>query len=317
MAPGFAAAREAATLVAVASRSKDKAEATATRHNVGRAHGSYENLLADPDVEAVYIPLPNDQHCEWTLRALEAGKHVLCDKPGALTYADAVRMASAARAAGLRLMEGFMCRHHPQHARVAETVASGEVGEAVHFTGTFTYPAEYAPGAIRWSREHGGGALLDTGVYPINVARLLFGAEPIAVSAVAAWDEGTDVDRHTIALLEWADGRTASVMGGFDQAFTTRYEVRGRSGVVTAERAFQVGDAGVTLSIRVGDDTRTEHLPHVDQYGREIEHFSRCVRDPSLPLWPGEDGAAQARVVEAVIRSARERRRVALEEVRA
>jgi predicted dehydrogenase len=294
MIPGFRAAAESATLLAVASRSTEKAQAVAARHGVERSYGSYEKLLADSDIEAVYIPLPNDQHTQWTLRALAAGKHVLCDKPGALTYADAVQMAGAAKASDLRLMEGFMYRHHPQHARIAAIVASGEIGAAVHVEGTFTYPAAYDPANIRWNLAQGGGAMLDTGVYPLNAARLYLG-EPIAVSAVARRDATTGVDRATVVLMEFADGQTATVQGAFDQAFTSRYEVRGTTGVISAERAFQVGD--------------------IDQYGREIAHFSACVRDASLPLAPGEDGVAQARVVEAVGRAARERRRVEIAEI--
>lgn len=318
MVPGFRGAAEAAALIAVASRSEEKARACAERHGIPRAFGSYDALLADPEIEAVYIPLPNDQHREWTLRALAAGKHVLCDKPGALSYADAREMAQAARAAGLRLMEGFMYRHHPQHARIAEVVASGEVGEVTHFRGTFAYPAAPDPANIRWQRERGGGAFLDVGVYPLNAARLHFGAEPVAASAVFTLDLATGVDKHSVALLEFEDGRTAVIEGGFDQVFTSRYELAGGAGVVTAERGFQVGEAGVTATVRTGDPpagVRAENFPHVDQWAREIEHFSRCVRDPARPLAPGEDGEAQAAAVEAVLRSAAERRRVEIAEV--
>jgi xylose dehydrogenase (NAD/NADP) len=315
MIPGFAAAKDSAVLRAVASRSQERAELTASRHGIARAYGAYEALLADPEIEAVYLPLPNDQHTEWTLRCLDAGKHVLCDKPGALAYDDALRTARAADAAGLRLMEGFMYRHHPQHERIAEIVRSGEIGVIAHFAGDFTYPAAFDPTNIRWNAAQGGGALLDTGVYPLNAARFHFGDEPIAVSAVARRDAASGVDLHTVALLEWADGRTATIQGGFDQSFATRYALHGDRGAIRAERAFQVGEKGVTLEIQVGDDIRAETIPHVDQYGAEITHFSACVRDSALPLWPGEDGARQARVVEAVIRAARERRRVEIGEI--
>lgn len=316
MAPAFAGA-ENALLMAVASRSLEKAEATAQKHGIPRAYGSYEELLADPEIEAVFIPLPNDLHAEWTLRALAAGKHVLCDKPAALTYADAKRMADAAKQAGLRLMEGFMYRHHPQHDRIMEIIRSGEIGETAHFRGVFTYPAERDTGNIRWNAARGGGSFLDTGVYPVNAARLHFGNEPVSVCAAAAMDKELGVDIHACAVLEWADGRTASIECGFDQAFTSRYEVAARAGVATAERAFQVGEAGVTITVRVGDETRTELLPHIEQYTREVVHFGECVRGPANPLWPGEDGVKQARVVEALRRSIREKRRVEIAEITA
>ncbi|GAB4452323.1 MAG: Gfo/Idh/MocA family oxidoreductase [Armatimonadaceae bacterium] len=315
MVPGFHAAAGVAELLAVSSRSLEKARETAAQHNIPRAYGSYEELLADSEIDAVYIPLPNDLHAEWTIRALEAGKHVLCDKPAALTYADARRMAETAQHRNLRLMEGFMWRHHPQHQRVRELLDSGAIGPLTHFRGAFTYPAAPDPSNIRWQKDKGGGSLLDVGVYPVNAARYFFGEEPVAVQAVSRLDDTTGVDRHTAALLEWVDGRTASTIGGFDQVFTTRYELVGETGSITAERAFQVGEAGVTLTIRRGDDVQTEFFPHTDQYGEEIAHFSRCVRNPELPLSPGEDGSAQTLVVEAIHRAMHEKRRVRLNEI--
>jgi D-xylose 1-dehydrogenase (NADP+, D-xylono-1,5-lactone-forming) len=314
MVPGFRTAGNA-DLRAVASRSRDKAETTAQKHGIPRAYASYEELLGDPDIEAVFIPLPNDLHCEWTLRALDAGKHVLCDKPICLSYADAKRMADTARAANLRLMEGFMWRHHPQHARTREIVRSGEIGDIKHLLGRFTYTANPDPTNIRWNPEQGGGALLDVGVYPVNAARYYAGAEPEAVYCTFVHDSGSGVDTRTTMLLEWADGRTASLLGGFDQAFVSRFEISGETGGITLERSFQIGETGVNVQIRVGDDVRTESFPHVDQYGLEIEHFSACVRDPAKPLAPGEDGMAQMRVVEALIRSGREKRRVEIAEI--
>jgi glucose-fructose oxidoreductase len=151
-------------------------------------------------------------------------------------------------------------------------------------------------------------------VYPLNAARWFFG-EPIAVTAAARMDTSNGIDLHTTILMEWADGKTASIIGGFDQPFTTRYEIVGTDGSVTAERAFQIGENGVALTIRTGDTERSEPIPHIDQYGLEIAHFSACVRDADKPLAPGEDGSAQARVVEAVRRSAREKRRVTLSEI--
>lgn len=315
MVPAFAAASNA-QVVAVASRSLDKANEAARKHGIPAAFGSYEELLRSPEIEAVYIPLPNDLHAEWTLKALARGKHVLCDKPAALSFADATRMANAAQDVGLRLMEGFMFRHHPQHARIAEIIAAGEIGNVAHFRGTFTYAAEKRHrSTYRFNRAQGGGALFDVGVYPLNTVRLSFGAEPLAVSTIAAPDAASGVDKRILVLLEWSDGRTAVVEGGFDQTFTSRYEIAGDKGVVTTERAFQPGDGPVTLSVRQGDDVRTETVAGANQYVREIEHFGACVRDPRKSLTPGEDGVAQARVVEAVRRSLAERRRVVIADV--
>ena len=315
MVPAFAAANNS-TLAAVASRSQEKAEMIAAKHGIPRAYGSYQALLDDSTIDAVYIPLPNDLHRKWTLRALQAGKHVLCDKPAALSYADARGMATAATSAGLRLQEGFMYRHHPQHTRLGEIVVSGEIGEPVHIHGSCTYLADLSHRAnIRWNLEQGGGALLDVGVYPVNAARLYFRAEPVAVFATATLDEETGVDLHTSAVMEFPGGRTATIVGGFDQAFATRLEIVGSKGIVTCGRAFQVGENGVQLSVTVQDTVRTESFPHSDQYADEVAHFVDCIRDPQKTLRPGEDGAAQARVTEALCRSAREKRRVLVEEI--
>jgi predicted dehydrogenase len=157
MAPAFTQAVNA-RLLGLASRARDRAEACAARHGIERAYGSYEELLADPDIEAVYIPLPNDLHVEWTQRSLDAGKHVLCDKPSALTYADAKRVAEQAERAGLRLLEGFMWRYHPQHARVQEIIAGGEMGSPVHFRGAFSFPADERHRQTFRFQRGGGGA---------------------------------------------------------------------------------------------------------------------------------------------------------------
>ena len=224
-------------------------------------------------------------------------------------------MAEAAGGANLRLMEGFMYRHHPQHARIAEIVASGEIGAVAHFRGTFTFPAnERHRDSFRFQPGGGGGAFLDVGVYPLNAARLHFGAEPVSVAATASFDPSSGVDVHMAAVVEFPDGRTATIEGGFDQTFTIRYEIVGDEGVVMTERAYQPGEGPVPLTIRRGDDIRTEAVPGANHYVREIEHFGACVRDPNKALWPGEDGVAQTLAVEAVLRSLRERRRVEVAE---
>ncbi len=320
MVPAFHALPGTARVVAVASRDKTKADALIARCGLAnvRAYGDYDALLRDEMVEAVYIPLPNDQHAHWTLAALARGKHVLCDKPAALSPDEADAMARAADQNGLRLMEAFMYRHHPQHDRVREIIASGEIGEMRRFRAVFAYPAppENRTG-IRWNASQGGGAFLDVGVYALNAARLLFGSEPTHVSAVAVLDGDTGVDIHTCALLEWAGGRTAVIEGGFDQHFTTRYEIAGDRGTITANRAFQIGETGVSLTTRVtdnrgGDTSRTETFGPTDQYALEIAHFCACVRDPARPLAPAENGVAQARAVAAVRRAASEGGRIAV-----
>jgi predicted dehydrogenase len=314
MVPGFRVA-ENAVLAAVASRTAEKAEQTATKHGIPQAYGSYDALLADETLDAVFIPLPNTQHAEWTERALRAGKHVLCDKPMAMTLAEAERVAALAEAQHLRLMEGFMYRHHPQHTPVWDALNTGTIGNLRHYRGVFTYTAAHDPGNIRWQPSLGGGALLDVGVYPVNGARWFFGEEPVAVTGSCVIAHG--VDRQTSALLEFADGRTASILCGFDQAFCSQYELVGDRGRIVAERGFQVGEKGVRVMLYPDNDVPVvlAELPHVDQYAHEIAHFSACVLDPKKPLTPGENGVAQARIVEALRQSLAEKQRRAIFDV--
>lgn len=304
MVPAFARVDDA-RLMAVASRDRAKAEAVAARYGIDRAYGEYAALLSDSEIDAVYVPLPNDLHARWVLEALSAGKHVLCDKPMVLTVDDAVRCAETARAGGLRLMEGFMYRHHPQHARVRRLVESGAIGRPVRFSGVFAYAATPDHAGIRWDPARGGGALADVGVYPVDAARMLFGAEPESALCVATMDPESGVDIHSDGILAFADGRSATFSCGFDQAFVSRYEIVGTEGSIEAVRAFQVGESGVALRIRTGggDAVVEETFPHLDHWAEEIRHFGECVRDPARPLTPGEDGVAQARVFEALRRS--------------
>ncbi len=292
-------------MVAVASRDSAKASDVALRHGIPKAYGSYEALLADDSIDAVYVPLPNDIHVEWTLAALSAGKHVLCDKPLSLDVQGALRCAESAARSGKRLMEGFMYRHHLQHRRVREWIHSGAIGEVVRFSAVFSYPATADHAGIRWNPAQGGGSFLDVGVYAVDAARLILEAEPVSVGAFATIDDVTGVDVHADGVLQFPGGRTATFSCGFDQAFCSRYEVVGREGVVTAERAFQVGESGVRLRIRSGgsDVESVEEFPHVNQWALEVEHFSACVLDSDKSLEPGEDGVAQAMAVDAVRRS--------------
>ena len=309
MAPGFASAQNA-NLVAIASREGEKARATAHKHGIPVAYGSYDELLADDTLDAVFIPLPNSEHFTWTKKALLAGKHVLCDKPLSLTYAEAQELATLAEAGALRLMEGFMYRHHPQHAVAHEALTAGRIGELQHFRGVFTYVAVFDANNIRWQPALGGGALLDVGVYPVNAARWFFGEEPHAVYATGLHfpDSTKHVDFQVSALLEFSGGRTASILSSFSQSFCSQYELIGTAGTIFLERAFQVGERGVTVRLRPdnGDSNSEEILatfPHIDQYAEEIKHFSACVLDPTLSLNPGENGVSQAKVIEALRRS--------------
>lgn len=294
-------------IAAIASREMDKARAVATELNIPHAHGSYEALLADPDVDAVYIGLPNGLHAEWTVKAAEAGKHVLCEKPVARHAADAARMVEACQRAGVILMEAFMYRLHPQHARVLELIQHGVIGEPVFVRASFCFalPAERrAAGDVRLDRSLEGGALMDVGCYALNAARYLFRDEPVEVAAQQRLDPTFGVDTAFAGVVRFPGNRLALIDGSFDAAGTQRYEIAGAEGVISVERAF-LPPAGAPASIQIteGGARRTEAVPAAEQYALEADHFAQSVRAGRL-LLPVENGQAQTIALEALYRSA-------------
>ncbi len=196
---------EWATVSAIGSRDLGKAEEVAGKLGIAKAYGSYEELLADPQIEAIYNPLPNQLHIPWTIKAAEAGKHVLCEKPLSLTVAEAKTLLAVQERTGVTIGEAFMVRTHPQWLRTRELIASGRIGELRSIQGFFSY-FNNDPANIRNVAEYGGGGLMDIGCYPINTSRFLFGAEPVRVSGLIENDPAFQVDRLTSAMLEFPTG---------------------------------------------------------------------------------------------------------------
>jgi predicted dehydrogenase len=292
-------------LVAVASRDAERARAFAAGTGIPRHHGSYEALLGDPEVDAVYIPLPNGMHREWSIRAAEHGKHVLCEKPLALDAAECLEMEAAAQANGVLLMEAFMYRFHPRIGRLVELVRSGAVGELRGIRSAFTFPLT-RPHDIRWSSELGGGALLDVGCYCVNVSRTVAGAEPVEAAAWAEWTEG-GVDARLAGMLRFDDGLVAQ----FDCALTMERrelcEVAGSDGVLTVEDAFLPGTGPTAiLTMRGAAEPAVETVDGADEYVLMVEHFADCVLNGTPLRYPVTEAAANMRVIEALYRSARE-----------
>ncbi|MGZ8637477.1 MAG: Gfo/Idh/MocA family protein [Actinomycetota bacterium] len=302
--PGLQAA-ESCELVAIASRDPAAAEAAASRLGIPRAHGSYEALLADPEVDAVYIPLPNHLHAEWTIRAAEAGKHVLCEKPIAMNAAQAQDMVDVCDRAGVRLMEAFMYRLHPQWVKAVEIVRSGGIGEPVAVQTFFSY-RNMDPENIRNIAEFGGGALMDIGCYAISSARLLFGHEPSRVEAVIRRDPRFGTDVVTSAVLEFGDGQamfTCSTVIEPDQ----RVHVVGTEGRLLVEIPFNApADRPTRLFVTAGGDPPVSpdveviEIPTADQYAVQVEAFSRAVLDDRDVPIPPADAVANMRVIDLV-----------------
>jgi predicted dehydrogenase len=300
--PGFRQA-DRVEVVAIASRDEPRARQVAAELGIDRAHGSYAALLADDAVDAVYIPLPNHLHLEWTIAAVRAGKHVLCEKPLALTADDAQRMVEAANAAGVRLMEAFMYRLHPSWEAVRRLVASGRIGELVSVQSWFSYYND-DPGNIRNMLEAGGGALYDIGCYCVNLSRMLFGAEPDGVSASIVRDAATGVDTLVSGILEFGSGVasfTASTRAEDDQ----RVDVYGTRGRISVEIPFNIpSDRGTRIFVSAGGnppvapDTEVMEFPVADPYGVEVERFAAAVLDDQPLPTPPEDAVANLRVME-------------------
>lgn len=291
-------------IVAIASRDHARAREAAAEAGIPTAHGSYETLLADPDVDAVYIPLPNHLHAEWAIAAARAGKHILCEKPLAMNAADAERMIAAAEAAGVRLMEAFMYRLHPSWVAVVDVVRSGRIGRLVTVQSWFSYYND-DPTNIRNIRDAGGGALFDIGCYNVNLSRLLFGAEPTRVEASIARDPATGVDVLTSGLLEFAGGGTATFTCTIRAEDDQRVHVYGTEGRVSVGIPFNIPpDRPTHVYVTQGGnppvDPATERLTFevADPYAVEAEAFAAAILDDLPTPVPPADAVANLRVIE-------------------
>ena len=291
-------------VIAVASRNEEKARVFAADLGIPRVYGSYEALLASEEIDAVYIPLPNSLHREWTIKAAEAGKHILCEKPLALNAAECAEMEEAARRYGVLLMEAFMYRFHPQTEKVLEMIRMGAIGEPRLIHAAFTFCLS-SPDNIRLQPELGGGSLMDVGCYCVNVSRTLAGAEPVEAQAYANWGE-TGVDEQMAGTLRFANGLLAQ----FDCALTLErrqfYQVAGPEGHIKVPLAFLPGIDDATIYEHHGQKgVRALLVPGVDEYQVMVEHFADCVLKQTPVRYAPAEAAANMRVIEALYRSAR------------
>ena len=294
-------------VVAIGSRDAERAAQTAAQLGIARSHGSYEDVLADDGVDAVYIPLPNHLHAEWTRRAAEAGKHVLCEKPLGLDVAEVVGMIEACRAADVLLMEAFMYRLHPSWQRTHELVASGTIGELQAIQARFTY-YNVDPDNIRNIADYGGGGLMDIGCYPINVARWFFGGEPIRVTAAVRRDPTFGTDVLASAVLEFDGGRQATFTCSTQLEPDQRVHLLGTSGRLEVEIPFNIPpDLPTRVVLAAGGDPPVApdltvyEFPPCDQYTAMADGFARAVADGSLVPTPPEDAIGNMTVIERIL----------------
>ena len=296
-------------VIAIASRDVGRGREAAARLKIPAAYGSYQELLADPDIDAIYNPLPNHLHREWTIAAAQAGKHILCEKPLALSAREAQEIVDACAAAGVKLMEAFMYRLHPSWVKVRELVASGAIGELLSIQTRFAY-FNNDPTNIRNKMETGGGALMDIGCYAINLSRMIFRSEPTRVQASVRRDPDFGTDVVTSALLDYGEGQAGFVVSTQAEP-DQRVHLLGSDGRIEVEIPFNIPpDRETRVFLTQGGDPPVEPLtvtvtfPPANQYTIQAELFAQAVLDDTPVPTPPEDGVANMKVIEQVLQAA-------------
>lgn len=300
-------------VAAIASRNKENAQQTADQLGIPQAYGSYEELLEDPSIDVVYIPLPNHLHKEWTIRAAEAGKHILCEKPLALNAAEAEDMAAAAEAAGVHLLEAFMYRYHPRYDAIKDLMESGAIGDIRGLRGVFTFNNAGDTANVRYRKDWGGGSIYDVGCYPIHAARLLLGKEPNAVTVNAFFSpEHDDVDMMAAGLIEFGDV-SLSFDCGMWAASRNPLEILGTDGIIEIPSAFVTPTEGSgNFFITAHGEKKEIYVQHVNAYTEQADQLARAIRNEAPLRFDVQDAVRNMKVIDACLLSAREHTRVVL-----
>ncbi len=293
---------------ALASRDRRKAKEWADKLGIEKYFGSYDELLESDAVEAVYVPLVNSLHYEWSLKSLQKGKHVICEKPLALNSEEVRGMIRVAMEKKLTLMEAFMYRYHPRNISVFNMVKSGELGELRAIESCFSYFLD-DPSSYLMSRELGGGALYDVGCYCVNVSRMLTGSEPVEVYGTANITD-TKVDMTFAGILRFAEGIVSSFHVSMNEELRFSYRAVGEKGLIEVPWAFVSFGKDTKIMLQHSEKQREISYSGVDEYVLEFEDFADVVKEKIDPLYPIEDSLKNMYVIEALIKSAQERRPV-------
>jgi predicted dehydrogenase len=288
------------SVVAIASRDRVRAQAVATELGIDQPYGSYADLLGDDHVDAIYIPLPNSLHAEWTVRSAEAGKHVLCEKPMAMTVAECNQMVAACQRANVQLMEAFMYRFHPQHARAQALIAAGAIGEPKLMRSSFCVRMNRPSDDIRFSPSLGGGALFDVGVYAIDAVRWLLGADPLSVAGHLALDS-QGVDLSATASLRFANDVLAIVACSFVANSGGSYEIVGPEGKLTVHQAFAQPPGKPPVITWPGGEEAFP--PDINQYQLMVESFATALREGRPPPFPANQGTGNIAIIDSLRRA--------------
>ena len=302
--PAIHASRNGA-VAAVGSRTLASAQAFAVEQNIPRAHGSYEALLEDAEIDAIYIPLPNSMHAEWSIKCAVAGIPTLCEKPFASDAQEAQSIVDAFAERGVLLAEAFMYRFHPQHAKVKEILAAGGIGDLQTISAAFTFPISDA-GNIRLSKPLAGGALMDVGCYCVNLMRFMSGEEPSQVKAVARFGDETGVDEALAGALIFPSGVVGHLECGLRAQRQHSYTLKGTRGMISVPTSFVPDKRAETVVQHWHGDDYSEHrIAAADHYQLMVEDFADALLLGRAPRFPASDAVANMRVVDALLDSAR------------
>ena len=308
------AARESVNsdILAISSRNEARARQAASDHGIPTWWGSYDELLNDADLDAVINPLPNSMHCEWTIRAAEAGKHILCEKPLALTTDEARRMISAAKANNVVLVEAFTHRWNPHLRKARVLIKEGAIGHVTSLHSALTFPVAQTKGNIRFSPGLGGGGLLDAGCYAVYACRFVLGKEPVRAAGFG-YDGGEyGVDTTFNGLLEFPGGTVAHIGSSMEEPRRCELIAIGSEGRIEIPNMFD--DSG-PIAIKVGDDEQVEATAAPDRFRVQLDEFSECVLTGKSPEFPAEDGLQNTAALVALLLAAREGAAVDVERI--
>ena len=289
-----------AELLAIASRDEEKAKKLAKSYHIPRTYGSYEELLEDPDIDAVYIPLPNHLHAEWTIRAAEAGKHVLCEKPAAINVKEVGKMVAACRKNNVVFMEAYAFRSHPEWHRLRGILDSGQIGDIRNVQARYSILVANKDD-IRLDRSLGGGALYDIGSYCVNAIRFIMGDEPEEVQGLAQFDSN-HVDVAMVAAMKFPGGRLAQLDCTFESVYNQSIEISGTEGIIKIKFPYRYPQISIQKN---GKEETVVFEDHVNTYVSQVEHFGSCIISGETAWYSPEESIANMKVIESIYASAR------------
>jgi D-xylose 1-dehydrogenase (NADP+, D-xylono-1,5-lactone-forming) len=299
-------------LAAVASRDRSKGQEFADRHQIPQVFDSYAAMLESDEIDAVYNPLPNSMHAEWTMQAAKHGKHVFCEKPLAATVAEAEQMVDACDRAGVLLFEAFVFRCHPQSVKLRQLVAEGAIGKLVQMQAHFSFFLERPTDNIRMNKELAGGSLMDVGCYPITFARHVYGREPVSLMAQCRIDPDCGVDTHASVLLDFGDDTHASLVAGFDSPAGQGAMLLGEKGYISVPAPYHPAEKSAFTLHRDDKEETFSFATGTMPFAPAIEHFNDCILDAKELMVEAGSAAGTLKVIAATLESARSGQRVGI-----